>query len=342
MLSKLLIKSFTILILLIIYPFKIQSSHNEKFVIGAIGHGFFSSFNHIISNLLYADRHNKIPVIDFSIGGEYGRWIYEQIGGYNNSTNPWEYYFEPVSNSKYEPGDYIHNDHLTLDGRGILYNRPNSYRTSIRNTANNIIKKYIKIKPNIQIKINQFYNDNMHNKITIGIHLRGTDKKIEIPQVTPEIILQTANEFAKKMGDHCQFFVATDEERLLTLAKSTLNRKVIYYNSTRSQNGTPIHLDPNIINKAVLGEEILIEAKLLSLCDLFIHTLSHVSQAVSYFNPNLQMILLNPPSYSYRFRQLLIIIKEHIDETLWQIKDIMQRFFVLASTSCISLKNRYL
>ena len=302
MLPKIVIR--ILLALLTVHRFQIFCSDNEKFVIGVVGQGFFSCFNHTISNLLYADRHNKIPVVDFRLTGRFhGRFIYLQADGYNGSTNPWEYYFEPVSHLKYEPGDYIHRNYLTLDRCDIPINDPIAYEPDVRNSAHNCIKKYIKIKSNIQAKIDQFYSENMLNKVTIGIHLRGTDKMIEVLPINPNVILQTANEIAEEMGNDCQFFVATDEERLLTLAKSTLKGPVISYNSTRSLDGMPTHIDFDIINRALLGEEILIETKLLSLCDLLIHTLSHISQAACYFNPELKNILLTEDN-SQRFNPI--------------------------------------
>lgn len=54
-------------------------------------------------------------------------------------------------------------------------------------------------------------------------------------------------------------------------------------------NNIPIH---DFKNKLLLGEECLIDALLLAKCDVFIHTLSLVSQAVSYFNPTMGSLLV--------------------------------------------------
>jgi hypothetical protein len=132
----------------------------------------------------------------------------------------------------------------------------------------------------------------MKDKITIGIHLRGTDKYLEEHPISWTFFFQKANEQADLFGPQCQFLVATDENTLLEQATIKLNRPVIYYNCRRSSDGKPLHYGRKTTNKAILGEDILIEAQLLSRCNLLIHTRSNVSTAALYFNPDLQNILL--------------------------------------------------
>ena len=268
-----------ILIVLIACSFS-RMFPQQKFVIGTVSanSGFFSHFLGVINGLLYCDKNNKIPVIDFSkaAGGEF---LYAKYEALTDIDNPWEYYFEPASDLHYEPGDEVYHGYGVQE-INIGYNHPESYNPELRFACNAMIKKYITIKPRITLKINHFYHMNMQNRVTIGIHLRGTDKYIEVQPVDPMIILQKANHIAKVVGYNCQFFIATDEEKLLTLAQSTLQGKVIYYCSG--------------LSRVRLGEEILIEAYLLSLCHIFIHTLTNISQAVSYLSPTLKTILIPP------------------------------------------------
>ena len=147
-------------------------------------------------------------------------------------------------------------------------------------------------------KVESFYQVHMAGKRNIGIHLRGTDKATEIGAVSVDTILTRANEVAKTMPD-CQFLIATDETALLEKAKRVLHGKVIAYDATRSENGNPLHgpgkdkvkISKPIVSKAQLGEEVLVEVQLLSLCNLFLHTCSNVSSAVLFFNPELENIL---------------------------------------------------
>lgn len=117
-------------------------------------------------------------------------------------------------------------------------------------------------------------------------------KKRENKPVSVERICKEANLLAEVMPG-CQFFIATDEEKLLTKAKSLLRGPVIYCDSYRSLDGTPVFLGSKPYSKAKLGEEVLIEVMLLSRCDKFIHTPSNVSIAVLFFNPELDNKVLH-------------------------------------------------
>ncbi len=249
--------------------------------------GFFASFFSTIHNVQACTDNNLIPVVLWD-----SQCLYYQPEGYNNSLNAWEYYFEPVSHLNYQSGDPVSRVHLLPAKNNSIYHVFNvaDYSTQggpARKAMNDLITKHVKLKPQINDKVNEFYTKKMEGKKTIGIHLRGTDKHKEVRPTPPMEILTKANEYK----DY-QYFVATDEQALLELAKKVLNGPVIYYDSLRSADNKPIHFGS--INKAKAGEDVLIEALLLAKCDQFIHTHSNVSIAVLCFNPNLKSIFFAP------------------------------------------------
>jgi len=296
---------------------------SEKYIIDQPSFGFFSCFLGTLNKLLYCEAHNKIPVVYWGKNS-----LYYVEDGFNGSQNVWEYYFEPIS-----PGSFVCENH-TYDKSSLRYidfgktfthtpsmNAPrrgrkiSSHLTIAanptilhRDEVYRLITTYIKIKPIVQKKIDDFYQQYMSGKKTIGIHLRGTDKWSEAIPIRPEQIIETALGFADA---NTQFLIATDEKSLLHKAISILSeRKVIYYDCYRSLNNNPLHglhyiikNDPQnsaISNEdtislpcpAQLGEDVLVEASLLAKCDLFIHTLSNVSTAVCYLNPALENVLI--------------------------------------------------
>ena len=166
--------------------------------------------------------------------------------------------------------------------------------------AKELIDRYIKLQPWVQKKIDTFYDTHFNNKITIGIHLRGTDKKKETVPIDPLLIFAKANKIASLIDSKSvQFFVATDEQQLLDLAYIHLKGPIVAYDSIRSTDKSPLHLSNNL-PKAQLGEEILIETILLSRCHIFLHTHSNVSTCVLYFNPELLHILFDSPTIEFR------------------------------------------
>lgn len=256
----------------------------EKYVIGTGNWGFFACFFNTLNHLKFCELNNKTPVIYWGKNCPY----YDEKG-YKGIFNAWQYYFEPVSNLTYDPADVVNDQYLSslpLKAVGELfgYSSFKAGKIPARYEIRGFINKYIKIKPEIKDKINDFYNKHINGKPTIAIHLRGTDKITECIPVPPAVLLAHANTYKGY-----QYFIATDEEQLLELAKKTLNGNVIYYDSIRSKNGQPVHFYNN--NKYKTGEDILIETLLLSSCHKFIHTSSNVSMAVLCFNPELENIV---------------------------------------------------
>jgi hypothetical protein len=255
----------------------------KKHAVGGWDGGFFSAFLGVLNHLYWCEKTGNTPAIYW--GKES---LYWQEGSYNGTMNAWEYYFEPVSSlpiTENEPRDMrysVNNDNTFM---GFMINPEKRF------LAHSLIQKYIRVKSTINHKIESFYTDSMKNIKTIGIHLRGTDKSNWIKAVNPLILLERANVEANLLGE-CQFLVTTDEYELLELATRVLKRPVIYYPCERSKNHIPLHIPScsPVKNRALLGEDMLIEALLLARCDLFLHTDSNVSAAVLYFNPFLKNI----------------------------------------------------
>lgn len=263
---------------------------NEHYIISAESgkQGFFSNFLRVINHLIYCEKTHKTPVVNWTKP----LFIYYQENEYNNSNNGWEYYFEQVTDY-YAPSPYpellneltnnpqkekIKHHFASPDGDCISHHFHHGITKEYRRLINIFIKKYIHIKKPIQKKIDDFYIKYLQNKKTVGIHIRGTDySRCKIDK-----IIKALNGF----NDY-QFFIATDEQALLDILTKKLKRNVIYYNSHRSLDGKPIHYS-NYPEKATFGEEILIEACLLSRCDIFLHSLSCVATAVLYLNPELE------------------------------------------------------
>jgi hypothetical protein len=241
---------------------------------------------------MWVEKNHKVPVVHWS-----EEWCCAQKEGYNGSSNPWEYYFEPVSHLTYEKGDVENIFSYTLDSYNIVGTfllQRGRFDKERRFTVKKLIDKYIKVKPNILEKVNSFYEKKLRGKTTIGIHLRGTDRLHE--EGLYAAILDAAEQAASTAAGDVQFFVATDQESLLDLAKEILKRPIVYCDSHRSRDASPVHL-PKEGHKtagAILGEEALIEALLLSKCNFLVHSFSSLPIAVLTLNPNLPYEYVDP------------------------------------------------
>ena len=103
--SRKLFKGFTYqkIIFLLLISCNFNMNPLNKAVRGCRSCGFGAEFLWVINHLRWCIKTNKIPVIEWGPAS-----AYYSPDGYNGSKNAWEYFFEPVSNEKYVPGDIIH------------------------------------------------------------------------------------------------------------------------------------------------------------------------------------------------------------------------------------------
>lgn len=294
-----------------------KSRERNKKVRGCENWGFFAEFLWVLNHLQWCEETKKVPVIYWD-----QKFAYYSQNGYNGSKNAWEYYFEPVSELKYKPEDHIYRDQIytnfstiwwygqyiknlhlltpeeqqSIKGiplRGNLasgdpYPAPEHlYSTKFRAYVKTLIDKYIRVKSNIQAKIDGFYDSNMRGNKVVGLHFRGGFVWNEVNIVPLELICEEANKHA---DESTVFFVATDQYPLLERAKELLNGKVVYYDCYRQASTTsPVRSGQW---PPQMGEDVLVETILLSHCDYLVHTISNVSTAALYFNPTLPHTML--------------------------------------------------
>lgn len=266
----------------------------QKIVIGAHCHcGFFALFMRTLSMIDWARRNGKQPVVYWG-----AITPYFQNSGYYGQTNVWNYYFEPVSKLSYQRGDVVYQSAQTPDDSPSPENMmayDDTFHNDLKWRFHEVVKQNIRIQPRILKKIWDFYVANMSGKTIIGIHLRGTDKHVDAIPVDPLVIFEAAQHIANSLQGDYRFFIATDEQRLLELAKEKLGAaRVLHYDSYRSENGRPIHLEPTkkgkAVGKAAIGEQVLVEADLLSKCTYLLHTISNVATAAILFNPRINSV----------------------------------------------------
>ena len=265
-------KKFILLFLMSMY----QSGVAHKYVIGHWSGGMGICLSSVLNHLLYCEKENLTPVVYW-----YKSLYWNEHGFNGNTTNAWEYYFEPVSPLRYSRGDRINTYcSSTTCGHFNYYDA----QQSKRDLAHTLIKKYIHPNAIVRSKIEQFYMRHMYGKKTIGIHIRGTDKYKEEKPVPISDVVAEALKYADR---ETQFFVATDEQRILdTVLMLLKGKKVLHYSCYRSEDGRPLHYKVKP-SPGQLGEDVIVEMWLMAYCDMLIHTLSNVSSIPLYINPDL-------------------------------------------------------
>lgn len=271
--------------------------------------GLFAEFLWAVNHLHWCHVSNLTPVIYWGPA-----FAYYSPQGYNGSLNGWEYYFEPVSDSQYEKGDEVHSNWYYIAGFSTVWPYPqyidqlhllpveeqsrtipiplpcsfaagkkfhahtHIYDPHFRKIVFDIIERYIKIKSPIKKKIDDFYETHFQGKHVVGIHLRGKFIWNEVDEVPLEYICEEAN---RRAQENTVFYIATDQAPLIEQAQKLLCRPAVFYPCYRQATTT----SPWIAGQwpPEMGEDVLVEAVLLSRCDYFVHTISNLSTAVLFF-----------------------------------------------------------
>jgi hypothetical protein len=144
-----------------------------------------------------------------------------------------------------------------------------------------IMKKYIKLRPEISDEIDQFYNAYMKTGPILAVHVRSDDKRNEIINIH-KINEQYCQEIESylKGNPAARIFLLTSNRTVFERYKELYGNILIYTDCTRD-NGFPIHLRV-FPEKKRKGIEIIKDTYLAARCDHFIGTVySNVSLAVS-------------------------------------------------------------
>ncbi len=241
--------------------------------------GMFSVFSYIAGVLHEYETHNYAGIeVDFEKLGLY----YDPKYG----PNWWEYYCEPIrlgnkenaSVKEFNASEYVTYAYFTQ-------------RQLNRHQVNFLIRKYIKIRENIQNKIDQFIHQNFTGSV-IGVHYRGTDKITEVRRVSFEEVLVCLHKYIAEHNLHnYKIFVASDEMQFIEFIQRSFKDAVISYSTLRSDDEKSLHF--KLSNNYLHGEEAFIDCILLSRCNFLIRTSSNLSLWSTYFNPEIPVIELS-------------------------------------------------
>lgn len=269
--------------------------------------GFFASFNRVMSNLARSLHHDGIRALRVE-------WHVPETPptgleatdhfpyGKPGDGNIWEHFFEPIptpSNPAWPEVETSFSADLLISGLQSHY----AYKGGggWRKKYHSAFRKYIRVRPRILAKVDEFHAANMAGRYVIGIHVRNQGHKIEyITGEAPGFGTYAAR--VRKEIAHCNrewvIFLATDVEEVIGQFKEAFDGRVVLQPGVMrlcgrqtGENGQQLHhQNPNRDLK--LGEDVLIDCLLLSKCDVLIHTISNVATTAGYINPRMKMVYI--------------------------------------------------
>ncbi len=175
---------------------------------------------------------------------------------------------------------------------------PDNYDRQLNlDIAARLVQKYIGIKGPILEKVDGFSDRYFQGKRVLGIHYRGTDKSAEAPLVPYPEFKQSISQFLEQDGKFDCLFVSSDEQRFVDFIENSFSQALpVFYHDDqeRSSNNVAVHRSKQG-DRYKKAEEAVLNCLLLSRCDALMKTASVLSGWSKLFNPDLPVILLNPP-----------------------------------------------
>ncbi len=205
--------------------------------------------------------------------------------------NWWDYYFEPIQVGHRQPYQPVYSfsfkETSTVIHRGLLLGRER---------AHELIKRYIKVKPEIEDACDEFINLNFKGYYVIGVHHRGTDKWKECPPVPYEVTRNAVENIINENKSRypVRIFVATDEAKFLEFMQTSFPDQVISCDFSRSTTKKPLHVSDHLYSgNYQKGKEALLDCLLLSRCQILVRPpRSCLSVTASRFDINLRQIIV--------------------------------------------------
>lgn len=237
----------------------------------------------VINELLLINENDNVWV-DM---GTYKSICYDNLDYTNNA---WEYYFK----QKQKFIDY--QEILLQPPRPAMidYNHPYSVTDNLMIKSKELFYNHFQIKEDILTEVNDFYELNFKNKITLGCQIRLGDmvKTHSVPNV--DGYWNRILEIIKEHPEIEQIFLATDDDEAIVYLNERTPLPIIYQkNIYRTSSELPYErLNSERENhRHNLCREVLIDMLLLSKCDYFLRSkISAVSLITTILSEKIKKI----------------------------------------------------
>lgn len=292
---------------------------NDRFLlIKSWGCGFWSDVDHVMGQLLVAELTNRIPVIYWGTNSLYAESFksnafdlyFEPVSSYSiyDVIKPHYTYYPQIwryDNVMVEDldkitwmyrnlGELMANDANVVVSDVHYFIRPIinyitkdhwAYGMTAQQIYRGLFDKYIKLKPDIELEIQEFYNSNLKDySPTLGVHIRGGDKIREVENLSKfNKRYYTAIDNYMNSYDIKKILLLTDCEDILKIFEKKYGSKLVFTDCRRgaiyATDNAP-HLQ-DYTHKRRKGIEIIKDTYLASKCDFFIgNGYSNVSYTV--------------------------------------------------------------
>lgn len=258
--------------------------------------GFFSNFNKIITHIWIFKIRNLIDdntnfyvkwfdYIDFKYGGD----------------NLWSTLFTsliPAENSEKTEYDTIIKEYYHQEEEKFIsthtHNILNKDDKRWRYELNQIYNKYIQLNPIFKEEVNSFYKKHFEGYYVICVHIRSSFHKNE--QYNRDMIsvhdrINIINDHIKTLKVQYKIYLATDIIDAIDIFKNIYNDKLVYLDTNKEYYRD--NQDHSVLNSSInKGKAIMKDALLLSMGNILFHSISNVTFAALFINPDIPNVYI--------------------------------------------------
>ena len=177
----------------------------------------------------------------------------------------------PVTDSYYDAGSRWLEKFLSGKAYHCSHNAHIPTTISELQFRNEVYNSILKIREQYLTKFRSKKLEIGIDSNTLGVQIRGTDKKQELPEIQVESIFKLIDQTDKQ-----KIFVATDDQYYLDQLLNRYGSRILYDSSLQISSGSK-SLHHNCLDRAKINEEVLSSVDLLSECEHFLYSFSHVS-----------------------------------------------------------------
>ena len=268
------------------------------------GYGFFSNYRICLEELIHHHESgsNEIPYISWGNT----TWV-EDINPFENKTeksdiNPFDLWFDQPT---IEDGDIVNLNGYSPSKYGTIIDHAQHYfdNPSELNRQQTIDRLYIKPKQYILDKIDEIYDKEFKGHVVLALMARGTEYNLHHPMYGVFGVEDYIKEVNKILTEYTEitklFIVSEDMEYIDALTKSFPNSyfmpDVFRRTDETMEYINHVHCWPNVSKKRedhcrLLGEEVIIQAKLMGKSDYLFGRLSGMLAGGVLWNENIKKV----------------------------------------------------
>jgi hypothetical protein len=251
----------------------------------AYGRGLLSLASSVVCHIHVARRYALTPVVDLSCQpNEYKDPEFESADE-KARTNPWDYYFQPVSNLHLQ--EAVASSLSLLSTLGFPAGYPQKMLVSQVQALRDIAETCLKPVDEIASVVETTWAELASDGPVLGVHFRGQEQKT-MPyhplSPTNEQIF-AAIELAIAEQGFRRIFLATEDLDYLELIQNRYGKVVFSMPHLRTRSPVNAYrISPRPMHRYLLGREILTDTLILSRCQGLVSSTSNVTEIARAIN----------------------------------------------------------